>query len=101
LFAKEQYESAISLFNKCLIIDPLNFSYNTGILFNIGLCQVKQGKNQEALHFFNKSLALSPNHEKSLNQRAQTYVKLEFYQEAIDDFQRVTSFDVKVQLLEA
>ena len=41
LYQQQKYNDALDLFNQCLLLDPLNVSYNSSIHYNIGMCQIK------------------------------------------------------------
>jgi|LauGreDrversion4_2_1035121.scaffolds.fasta_scaffold748190_1 tetratricopeptide (TPR) repeat protein len=42
-------ESALGLYEECLVLDPINNLFNTTILYNKGCALSKVSKNQEAL----------------------------------------------------
>jgi len=99
-YQSKNFQKAIETFNACLQLDPLNFDFNSGIYFNIGLCHIQL--NSDPLDSFASCLALNPTHQKCLFKRAEYYSeKLGCYQEAINDYQKVNSFDVKPKIKEA
>ena len=43
LVKEEKYEEAIAKFDECLLLDPLNITYNASILLNKSIAQTKLG----------------------------------------------------------
>ncbi|MEO0431867.1 MAG: tetratricopeptide repeat protein [Cyanobacteria bacterium J06656_5] len=64
-------------------------------LVDAGLALAKQQVHQEAISFFERALALSPNHPQALKSRALTYVHLGQTRAALVDLDRLIDLDPK------
>ncbi|MEO0395437.1 MAG: tetratricopeptide repeat protein [Cyanobacteria bacterium P01_A01_bin.137] len=64
-------------------------------LVDAGLALAKQQVHQEAIGFFDRALALSPNHLQALKSRALTYVHLGQTRAALVDLDRLIDLDPK------
>jgi len=55
----------------------MNACYNSTLLLNISICQVKLGKNDLALAALNKAIKFKPNYAKALVKRGEVYIAME------------------------
>ena len=58
IFKSGVYAEAITAFDACIALDPLNLTYNSTICLNKAICQVKLGKNEDALATLNLCLKM-------------------------------------------
>lgn len=49
IFKEGKFAEAIEKFNECLLLDPMNGSFNSTILLNIAICHGKLGDNPKSL----------------------------------------------------
>jgi len=87
-------------------MDELNSSYNSTLLLNISIAQVKLGKNDLAMRALNRAIKYNPKYAKALVKRGEVYLSLEQYTEAIRDFSEAsehdsTGFNVQAKLKDA
>jgi len=106
LFKEENFEEAIAKFDECLLIDPLNITFNATILLNKSIAQTKLGQTEPALSSLNRCLKFNPEYAKALVKRGEIYQQLEDYEEAVNDFGAAkildpTGFGVEQKLLKA
>lgn len=93
VFKEGKLEQAIKQFQECLALDELNAQYNSTILLNIAIAQVKLKKNDEAITALNKAIRYNPRYAKAYVKRGEVHVMLEDYNEAIKDFGEASSLD--------
>lgn len=77
IFKEQKFEEAIEKFEECLLLDPMNACYNSTLLLNISICQVKLGKNDLALAALNRAIKFKPNYAKALVKRGEVYIAME------------------------
>ena len=71
LFAMGQFEKSVQAIDKVLALEPRHF----GALSGLGLCDIRLGKDKEALAAFERAAAIDPNlpgvqaHIEALKQR--------------------------------
>lgn len=88
---KQNYEKAISFFQKALKVDSLfAFAWD-----NIGLCYRKLGNYDEAIYAYNKSLILDPIGLMPLQNIAVAYKYKKEYQKALDAYKTLAEIDNK------
>ena len=88
LYKEGKLEQAISEFQKCLDIDPLNKELNSSLLMNIAIAQCKLGKQDQAIETLNKAIKYKPDYAKAFVKRGEINSLLKNYQEAVADFSR-------------
>lgn len=93
VFKEQKFEEAITKFEECLELDPMNGNYNSTLLLNIAIARVKQGNNSEALAALNKAIKYNPKYAKALVKRGEVRMAMEEYNEAIRDFSDASEID--------
>lgn len=73
LFKGGQFEQAIHAFNEVEQVDPLNLTFNSTIGLNKAICQVKLGRNEDALRSLNICLKMVPDYAKALVKRGEVH----------------------------
>lgn len=93
VFKEGKLDEAIAKFEECLALDELNAQYNSTILLNIAIAQVRLKKNDLAISALNKAIKYNPRYAKAYVKRGEVYVALEEYNDAISDFGEASSID--------
>jgi len=93
LFKQNQFEQAIVAFDEVLQIDPLNLAFNSTVCLNKAICQVKLGRNDEALRTLNICLKMMPDYAKALVKRGEVHQNLEDWDEAVHDYGAAAGLD--------
>jgi DnaJ family protein C protein 7 len=93
IFKEQKFEEAVTKFEECLALDPMNACYNSTLLLNISICQVKLGKQDLALAALNKAIKFKPKYSKALVKRGEVRIAMEDYNEAIRDFSEASEHD--------
>lgn len=93
MFKEGKLDEAIAKFEECLALDELNAQYNSTILLNIAIAQVRLKKNDLAISALNKAIKYNPRYAKAYVKRGEVYVALEEYNDAISDFGEASSID--------
>jgi len=83
-FNKQEYESALEYYNKCLAIEP----HNTKYLTKRGITYRRLKRYHEALADFNQCLKIKPKLIAARRDRGIIYGLLERYEEALADFNK-------------
>ena len=86
IFKNNQFEQAIAAFEECIALDPLNLTFNSTVYLNKAICQVKLGKNEEALTTLNICLKMVPDYAKALVKRGEVHQNLEDWEDAVHDY---------------
>lgn len=87
----QQYQNAISDFNKALEIKPENVSINVAI----GDSYRKSGDFKKSINSYDKAIQASPNNAQAYNKRGISYGQLHQYERAIDDFDKAVKLNPK------
>lgn len=74
-------------------MDELNAGYNSTLLLNIAIAQVKLGKNVEALRALNRAIKFNPKYAKAYVKRGEIHIMNEDFNEAIKDFSEASDHD--------
>lgn len=93
LFKDGKFKEAIEQYKACLELDPLNSNYNSQILLNTAICQVKLGQNEEAIKSLNLAIKYNPKYAKAYVKRGEVRLAMEEYNEAIRDFSDAAEHD--------
>ena len=92
-FSMGNYKEAIEKFTECLELDKANNSYNQGILFNRACAHLKLHEREPALKDLNAAIDLNDEYAKAIAKRAELYMQMENYEEAVRDYERVKTID--------
>jgi DnaJ family protein C protein 7 len=92
-FQKGAQEEAVAAYTEALAVDPDNNSYNSTLYANRAAAFSKMGKHKEALEDCTRALDLDPNYLKALLRRAQIYMTLEKYEDAVRDYEKAHQMD--------
>ena len=93
IFKEAKYEEAITKFEEILELDPINGAFNSTLLLNIAICQVKLGSNDKALVALNKAIKMNKKYAKALVKRGEVYMAMGEYNDAIRDFSEASEHD--------
>ena len=93
IFKEQKFEEAIEHYKTCLELDPLNANYNSQILLNTAIAQVKLKKNDEAMKSLNLAIKYNPKYGKAYVKRGEVKMAIEDYNEAIRDFSEAAEID--------
>lgn len=93
VFKKEEYKEAVSLFEDCLNLDPLNLHYNSVINLNKSIALGKLKENNDALRALNLSITMNPEYTKALVKRGEINQALGDHDEAVRDFSKAAQID--------
>eukprot|EP00047_Mylnosiga_fluctuans_P002956 m.226749 g.226749 ORF g.226749 m.226749 type:complete len:528 (+) comp11472_c0_seq1:10-1593(+) len=92
-FKESRFEEAMAAYRRCLEIDPTNKLWNSKLHLNVAIVLSKLGDNKGALEACNTALALEEKYIKALTKRAQLYMLLEMYEEAVQDYNTLKELD--------
>jgi DnaJ family protein C protein 7 len=84
-FSRKDYKEAYDIYSAALEIDPSNTIMMSKLYSNRSAVLIKLGKITDSLKDMDKALELDPNFVKVLRRRADAYLKLERYEEAVQD----------------
>jgi tetratricopeptide (TPR) repeat protein len=93
VFKDGKYEEAIQKFEECLELDPINGNFNSTLLLNIAICEVKLNHNDKALVALNKAIKMNKKYAKALVKRGEVYMAMGEYTDAIRDFSEASEYD--------
>lgn len=71
----------------------MNANYNSTILLNIAIAQVKLSKNTDGLSSLNKAIKYNSKYAKAFVKRGEVHLALEEYDEAVRDFSEASEID--------
>ncbi|XP_051176539.1 tetratricopeptide repeat protein 1 [Leptopilina boulardi] len=94
-FNSGEFETALSMYSQALKICPLCFTEERAFLFaNRAAAKCKlPNEKQSAIRDCTKAIQLKPNHVKAYLRRANLYEETEKFDEALEDFKKVLTFD--------
>eukprot|EP00002_Diphylleia_rotans_P002926 TRINITY_DN1191_c0_g2_i3.p1 TRINITY_DN1191_c0_g2~~TRINITY_DN1191_c0_g2_i3.p1 ORF type:complete len:498 (+),score=131.33 TRINITY_DN1191_c0_g2_i3:91-1584(+) len=92
-FSSGQHKDAVDLYTQALEVDPSNKNLNAILYGNRAAAHMKVKDYTKALADCNSSLSLNPTYSKSISRRAQCYMALEQYEDAVRDFQNLANSD--------
>jgi len=87
----EQYEKAISNYNKAIQLNPNDANTYNGR----GLAYYDLEQYENAISNYNKAIQLNPNDANTYNGRGLAYYKLEQYKKAISDFKQAIELNLE------
>lgn len=71
----------------------MNADYNSKLLLNIAIAQVKLDNKPSAMIALNKAIKYKPDYSKALVKRGEILITMEEYDEAIKDFSTASEYD--------
>lgn len=71
----------------------MNNQYNSAILFNRACAQLRLAQNKLAITDLTLAIELNEDYVKAIMKRAEVHLKLEQYEEAVRDLERVKQID--------
>nr|XP_018911332.1 PREDICTED: uncharacterized protein LOC109040028 isoform X1 [Bemisia tabaci] len=89
MFERGQLAAAYELYSKGLNIDPTNKAANSKLYFNRGTVNFRLNKLKDAVLDFSQAIDFDNNYFKALTKRGQCYIKLNEYEKAVYDFEKV------------
>ena len=99
IYNQNKYEEALKEYTEILKFDPNNRKFNSIILANRASCYQKLNKNLDALKDLNLSLKIYPNYNRGYIKRANIFLQMKKYKEAIEDFFKAKSKDANATSL--
>ena len=93
LFKAGEYVKAVDAYTAALAMDPTLDAVNAKLYSNRATVLSKLGRNEAAVEDCNQALALEPDFFKVLLRRADCYMKMEKYEEAVRDYEQAKSLD--------
>jgi len=92
-YSSSNYKEAVERFSECLELDPNNRNFNSAILFNRASAFMQLGQQKEALKDLDKAIELNDEYTKAYLKRADINLRLQNYEEAVRDYERVKQLD--------
>lgn len=83
---------ALELYSQCLEFDELNSSYNQAIMYNRACTLHKLGQVDKAMEDLDHAIKCNKEYAKAYFKRAEIFLQLEKYQEAVAELQKVKDF---------
>jgi tetratricopeptide (TPR) repeat protein len=87
------WENSMELYRHALNVASENYRANHGF----GLALLKEGKIEEAIEYFNKTIRKTPSFAYAYNNLGTAYAKINLYQKALDDFNQAIKLKPRYQ----
>ncbi|XP_033219851.1 dnaJ homolog subfamily C member 7 [Belonocnema kinseyi] len=87
-FKADRFEEAYNLYTEALLLDPHNGMANAKLHFNKATVAAKLGRLNESITECTEALRLDENYLKALLRRAQCYMDLQEFEEAVRDYEK-------------
>ncbi|XP_043480997.1 dnaJ homolog subfamily C member 7-like [Leptopilina heterotoma] len=87
-FKENRYAEAYNLYTQALLLDPQNVLTNAKLHFNKATVAAKLGRLNESVTECTEALRLDENYLKALLRRAQCYMDLQEFEEAVRDYEK-------------
>uniref|UniRef100_A0A3B4DDW7 J domain-containing protein n=1 Tax=Pygocentrus nattereri TaxID=42514 RepID=A0A3B4DDW7_PYGNA len=88
-FKDRDYDAAYQLYTEALTIDPNNIKTNAKLYCNRATAGAKLNKLEQAIEDCSSAIKLDDSYIKAYLRRAQCYMDLEQYEEAVRDYEKV------------
>uniref|UniRef100_A0A8B9RFS1 DnaJ homolog subfamily C member 7 n=1 Tax=Astyanax mexicanus TaxID=7994 RepID=A0A8B9RFS1_ASTMX len=88
-FKDRDYDAAYQLYSEALTIDPNNIKTNAKLYCNRATAGVKLNKREQAIEDCSSAIKLDESYIKAYLRRAQCYMDMEQYEEAVRDYEKV------------
>jgi DnaJ family protein C protein 7 len=95
LYMAEDFEAACQVYTDALTIDKLNTLANAKLYYNRAVNRAKLNKLSETVDDLTTAVQLDKGYTKAYLRRAQCFMELESYDEAVKDFERVVLLEPK------
>lgn len=82
-------QAALTMYDECLLFDPLNNSFNMTILYNKACALSKVSRNDEALNILSQAINMNKQYVKAYFKRGDILLSLERFDEAIHEYSKV------------
>uniref|UniRef100_A0A8C8JYX6 J domain-containing protein n=1 Tax=Oncorhynchus tshawytscha TaxID=74940 RepID=A0A8C8JYX6_ONCTS len=89
VFKNSNFEAAYRLYSEALAIDPNNIKTNAKLYCNRGTVGAKLNKPDQAIEDCTSAIKLDDTYIKAYLRRAQCYMDIEQYEEAVRDYEKV------------
>eukprot|EP00063_Salmo_salar_P059617 XP_014034452.1 PREDICTED: dnaJ homolog subfamily C member 7-like isoform X1 [Salmo salar] len=89
VFKDSNFEAAYRLYSEALAIDPNNIKTNAKLYCNRGTVGAKLNKPDQAIEDCTSAIKLDDTYIKAYLRRAQCYMDIEQYEEAVRDYEKV------------
>jgi len=83
---------ALDLYSQCLEFDELNSSFNQAIMYNRACTLHKLGQIEKAMEDLDNAIKCNKEYTKAYFKRADIFLQLEKYQEAVAELSKVKDF---------
>jgi len=93
LFKESKFAEAVQHYRQCLALEPLNANYNSQILLNTAMCQIKLSQKDEAIKSLNLAIKYNPKYAKAFVKRGDLKMDLEEFNDAIRDYSEASELD--------
>eukprot|EP00730_Choanoeca_flexa_P015999 TRINITY_DN7476_c0_g2_i1.p1 TRINITY_DN7476_c0_g2~~TRINITY_DN7476_c0_g2_i1.p1 ORF type:complete len:527 (+),score=172.59 TRINITY_DN7476_c0_g2_i1:87-1583(+) len=88
-FKAGEYEEALVYYKEALEVDPSNDLFNAKLHFNCAVVNAKLDNNEQAIEDCTRALELDDGYIKALLKRGELRLKIEQYEEAVQDYEQV------------
>eukprot|EP01132_Coremiostelium_polycephalum_P006672 gene6672-8254_t len=92
-FSAKNYQQAYDLFTEALAIDPVFDIVNSQLYSNRAATLINLNKHSEAIKDCTSAIELDSNYGKAYIRRAQCYMKLEQFEDAVRDYEKAQTLD--------
>jgi len=92
-FKNREYLLAIEKYTECLTLDPQHKGMNAILFCNRAAALTSISKDEEALEDCNRAISLDESYTKAFIRRAKINMKLEKYEEAVRDYEKLARED--------
>jgi DnaJ family protein C protein 7 len=92
-FKRHNYRDAVRVYTEALALDPDNANLNMQLYSNRAAAYLQLGDHSQVVADCNAALAIDPGYVKALMRRAAAYLKLERFQEAVFDYEKLKTME--------
>lgn len=96
-FKVGEIQAALALYEECLLLDPLNNSFNMTILYNQACALAKVSKNEEALKTLDHAISMNKDYVKAYFKKGDILLTMEKFDEAIHEYNKVKEINPQTQ----
>lgn len=95
LFKEGKLDEALNLYTEALEVDKFNVQTNAKLYYNRATVFSKLGKLAEAIDDCAKAIQLDKNYQKPYLRRANAYMEIEEFDQAVKDFEQLVKMDAR------